>query len=224
MKIRFSTCLMISGKKGLIMGGPGSGRRWHFCAKDTTSDYRVLDVRRWKRDGLLSSGRNFAWQWTRNGENVASINVEVELFQVLLDYRHRSGGSEWKKERYPVRLTWTRCNYGGDRPWFICPAIGCGRRVAKLYGGGIFACRHCYQLAYDSQREGVTERRLRKADKIRARMGWEHGILDGLGPKPRGMHWRTYERLCAEHEQLVELGLAGQMQRFGVGMTINNKP
>ena len=28
---------------------------------------------------------------------------------------------------------------------FICPAAGCGRRVAILYGGGNFACRHCYQ-------------------------------------------------------------------------------
>ena len=28
---------------------------------------------------------------------------------------------------------------------FICPAAGYGRRVAILYGGGNFACRHCYQ-------------------------------------------------------------------------------
>jgi hypothetical protein len=37
--------------------------------------------------------------------------------------------------------------------WFICPAVGCGRCVAILYGGGIFACRHCYRLAYASSRE-----------------------------------------------------------------------
>ena len=36
---------------------------------------------------------------------------------------------------------------------FICPAAGCGRRVAILYRGGIFACRHCYRLAYASSRE-----------------------------------------------------------------------
>jgi len=29
------------------MGGCGSGRHWHFGAKDTTDDYRALDVRRW---------------------------------------------------------------------------------------------------------------------------------------------------------------------------------
>jgi len=30
----------------------------------------------------------------------------------------------------------------------------CGRSVNNLYGAGrLFACRHCYQLAYASQRE-----------------------------------------------------------------------
>ena len=35
------------------MGGMGSGRHWYWGAKDTTDDYRSIDVRRWKRDGLL---------------------------------------------------------------------------------------------------------------------------------------------------------------------------
>jgi hypothetical protein len=40
---------------------------------------------------------------------------------------------------YAVLLEWTRCHYGGERAWFRCPVIGCGRRVAILYGGAIFA-------------------------------------------------------------------------------------
>ena len=48
-----------------------------------------------------------------------------------------------KDEHYAVRIVRTVCNLGGSRAWFICPAVGCGRRVAILYGGGIFACRHC---------------------------------------------------------------------------------
>ena len=196
------------------MGGYGSGRRWNFCAKDTTSDYRSIDIRRWHRDGLLRPGISYGWQWTRNGEKVASINVTTEPSQVSLIYSHRTNGGEWKHENYPVRLTWTSCNYGGSRPWFLCPAKGCGRRVAKLYGGGIFACRHCYQLAYASQREGGADRLFRKADKIRDRMGWESGILNGPGKKPKGMHWRTYKQCCAEPEQLVEVALGWQMERY----------
>ena len=114
------------------MGGIGSGRRWHFGAKDTTSDYRSIDVRCWKRDGLLTPHQHFGWQWSRRGEVYASIRVRTEPDRVTLSYRHRSGSKEWQDESYPVILDWTDCHLGGKRPWFICPARGCGRRVALI--------------------------------------------------------------------------------------------
>ena len=57
------------------MGGWGSGRG--RSGKDTTSDYRALDVRRLQRDGLLTPGRSFGWNWTRDGETVASIERDA---------------------------------------------------------------------------------------------------------------------------------------------------
>lgn len=198
------------------MGGIGSGRRWHFGASDTTDDYRFIDVRRWRRDGLLTPHQSFGWQWSRHGEVVASIRVRTELDRVILTYRHRSGGSDWKDESYPVYLDWTACHLGGQRPWFLCPARACGRRVAILYGGAIFACRHCYRLAYPSQRENDDDRAARRADRIRERLGWEPGILNGSGLKPKGMHWRTFERLTAEHDALIQESLAGMTRRFGI--------
>ncbi|MGH8580552.1 MAG: hypothetical protein ACREVK_10705 [Gammaproteobacteria bacterium] len=191
------------------MGGPGSGRHWYFGAANCTDDYRTLDVRRLQRDGLMTADRAFGWKWTRDGETVASIQVRTEADRVILSYRHRSGGGEWKTEEYPMRLNWTPCTYGGRRAWFICPAAGCVGRVAILYlGGDIFACRHCYQLAYPSQRETDGDRAIRRADKIRERLGWEPGILNGNGWKPKGMHWRTFERLTAEHDAFVGASLA----------------
>jgi hypothetical protein len=89
------------------------------------------------------------------------------------------------------------------RPWFICPATHCGRRVAILYGGEVFACRHCHKLAYQCQRESPDDRAKRRADKIRVRLGWEPDILNGEGFKPKGMHWRTYRRLTDEHDEWV---------------------
>jgi len=198
------------------MGGMGSGRRWHFGVNDTTDDYRSIDVRRWRRDGLLDAHQSFGWQWSRHGEVVASIRVRTEPDRVILTYRHRSGGEDWQDESYPVYLDWTPCHLGGQRPWFLCPARGCGRRVAILYGGAIFACRHCYRLAYLSQRETDDDRAARRADRIRERLGWEPGILNGNGLKPKGMHWRTFERLTAEHDVFVEESLAGMAQRFGI--------
>jgi hypothetical protein len=204
------------------MGGIGSGS-WHYGAKDATDDYLAVDVRRWQRDGLLTPDRAFGCKWTRNGETVASIRVVAEADRVILIYRHQSGGGEWKDERYPVRLAWTPCRYGGARAWFVCPALGCGRRVAILYGGGIFACRHCYRLAYASQREGADDRALRRADTIRRRLGWKPGILNGLGNKPKGMHWRTFERLTSDHEAFAERSLAGMMQWLGMTQRLSFK-
>lgn len=198
------------------MGGMGSGRRWHYGAADCTHDYRRLDVRRWRRDDLLTPACAFGWQWTRGGEKVASIHVRTETDRVILSYRHQSGGSEWKREEYAVRLDWTPCTYGGQRAWFICPARGCGRRVAILYGGAIFACRHCYRLAYACQRVTADDRAARRADRIRERLGWEPGILSGEGGKPKGMHWRTFERLKAEHDDFVEVSLVLMLKRLGL--------
>ena len=93
---------------------------------------------------------------------------------------------------------------------------GCGRRVAILYGGGIFACRHCYRLVYPSQRERADDRALRQAGRIRTRLGWEPGTLNGDGGKPKGMRWRTFHCLSAEHEAFVRASLAGMAQRLGI--------
>jgi hypothetical protein len=55
-----SSSLMISTKSGgKKMGGIGSGKRWHYGAKDTTEDYMPIDIRRWQREGLLTPGTAF---------------------------------------------------------------------------------------------------------------------------------------------------------------------
>lgn len=197
------------------MGGSGSGRRYQG-GKNTTSDMRALDIRRLQRDGLLTPGRAFGWNWLRNGETVASINIRTEADRVILNYRNRSNGGEWQAMEYQVRLEWTPCNLGGRRAWFLCPGQGCGQRVAILYGGSRFACRHCHKLVYDCQREPDHDRAVRRADTIRRRLGWEPGILNGSGWKPKGMHWRTFERMKAEHDAFVSVSLAGMAQSLGL--------
>ncbi|MBN8518472.1 MAG: hypothetical protein J5X22_05145 [Candidatus Accumulibacter sp.] len=193
------------------MGGYGSGRQW---GKATTSDMRTLDIRRLQRDGLLTPGLAFGWQWTRHGVEVASIQMRMEVDRVILNYRSRCDGGEWQPIEYPVHLEWTPCHLGGRRAWFLCPARGCRRRVAILFGGSIFACRHCHRLAYPCQRETNDDRAMRRADTIRRRLGWEPGILNGEGGKPKGMHWRTFNRLTAEYLGFAEASLAGAMKRF----------
>ena len=194
------------------MGGIGSGRRQG--GKGTTSDMRAFDVRRLQRAGLLTLGRTFVWHWTCNDENVASIQVRTEVDRLNLSYRIRSNGGEWQPMEYPLYLQWTPCNLGGRRVWFLCPAKGCGRRVAILFGGAIFACRHCHKLAYQCQRETDDDRAMRRAETIRRRLGWLPGIDNPECGKPKGMHWRTFERLKAEHDAFADASWAGMSKRI----------
>lgn len=86
--------------------------------------------------------------------------------------------------------------------------------MAILYSGRVFACRHCYQLAHDCQRESADDRAARRADRIRERLRWEPGILNGSGWKPKGMHWRAFERLTAQHDAFVHVSMAWMAARL----------
>lgn len=160
--------------------------------KRSTDNMHRLDIRRIARDGLLTPGKSFNWQWTRSGAVVASIGVTVDTANsVTLDYRSKQGG-DWQDKRYQVTVSWTACNYGGNRPWWHCPC--CGRRVAVLWGGSVYACRHCQQINYESTRTTESSKPFERADKLRKRLGWPAGIAYGPGIKPKGMHWTTFER------------------------------
>lgn len=196
------------------MGGFGSGRGQQ--GKATTSDMLSLDIRKLQRDGLLIPGRAFGWYWTCNEEEVASIQIRTEADRVILGYRNQSKDGESESMEYPVTLEWTPCNLGGRRAWFFCPASGCGRRVAILFGDSIFACRHCQKIAYECQREADDVRAMRRADNIRRRLGWKVGIANPVGNKPKGMHWRTFTRLKSKHDAFANTAWAGIAERFGL--------
>ena len=198
------------------MGGFGSGRQG---GGRCTDDMHALDVRKIQRRGLLRPGLSLTWQWTCNEKTIATIRLQVEADRVVLDYRNQSvhtNGGAWEPMNYAVGLDWTPCALGGQRVWWRCPAVGCGRRVAVLLGGRVFACRQCNRLAYRSQRETTDDRATRRADAIRRRLGWDAGILNGNGLKPKGMHWRTFERLQREHDAHVSAALAGMAAKLGL--------
>ncbi len=104
---------------------------------------------RWQRDKLLAPNNSFSWQWISEGEVIASIRVDVaaDLNYLTLRYKNKKQGEEWKSFDDNIRLTWVDCHLGGKRHWFICPLKICNRRVAILYGGSVFSCRRCYNLA-----------------------------------------------------------------------------
>ncbi len=184
------------------MGGFGSGRR-SGAGRDKVEACRSIDVNQLCKTGCLRPGWVGGWQWTRDGERVAWINLRAETDRLHLSYRVRFGGGEWKDVEETVRIVRTPCRFGGNRPYFLCPGVvngtACSRRVAKLYGSGrYFLCRHCYHLVHASQSEGEWDRALRRANKIRQRLGGDPGMAAPFPKRPKGMWRRTYDRLHAE--------------------------
>ena len=157
-------------------------------------------------------GSRFSWQWLVNDRQMAGISIRVDLLEsMLLSYRMKST-AEVVEER--VQTQTSPCHLGGRRHWFTCPR--CSRRVAVLYAPGRYlACRQCGGLGYATQKEGAGDRTSTKADKLRKRMGWEAGILNGDGGKPKGMHWKTYQRLKSRHDALVQVSLHNMGRKLG---------
>jgi hypothetical protein len=172
-----------------------------------------LDVRQLHRRDRLRPGMRFDWSWTQDTEPAGSISIETEQDALVLIYRFRPfSWTEWRDVRQRVRITWTECHFGGRRAWFACCL--CRRRVAVLYHArDAFACRVCCNLAYASQQEPVHHRGLARARKIRTRLGAGVNVMAPLPTKPKGMHWRTYDRLCRIHDHAVARSLL-RLARF----------
>jgi hypothetical protein len=163
-------------------GRPGRRRKCEYALP--------FDIRRLRRIGRLSAGQSFGWRWSRDGEEFASIGVKTLADAIELDYSWAPSGENRRHILCVARLTFTPCRFGGKRSWFLCPE--CWRRCEVLYGvtrRGNFACRVCQRLAYASEAESPIDRCWRQQRKLEAQLT-EHG-----GP-PKGMHRKTFERIC----------------------------
>ena len=181
------------------MGGIGSGRPGGF-GRDKVENCRSIDVNRLHREGCLRAGWSGGWHWSRGGEKVASISLRAEADRLHLSYRVRAHGGEWQDVDEAILITRVACRFGGTRPYFICPGVvngvSCGRRVCKLYGAGrYFVCRTCYGLSYASQSEGEWDRAVRRAGKIRIRLGGKPYHTEPFPERPKHMWRRTYSHL-----------------------------
>ncbi len=196
------------------MGGIGSGTWCRWDKKTTAEEIKRIDIRYLKRCGWLSPGYYGSLSWQCMGEPSGNINFQVYQLKMVLKYRYQDWDDEWQSIEEDVWFDRTPCNYGGERPWFRCPH--CGRRVAVLYGAGVrFLCRHCYGLPYGSQCEGAIDRMMRKARKIRARLGASDDLDEPVWEKPKGMHWETFERLTNQSEHIAEAVDMAIFNHFG---------
>ena len=199
------------------MGGLGSGRRKNRARK-TVECFWMLDVNQLSEMGCLRPGCSSTCRWIV-GNEVVSLNVRAEAERLSLSYTVRVGNGEWEDIVETIPIIHRHCRFGGSRAYFICPGPGdsadCGRRVIKLHlSRRYFLCRHCNQLAYASQYEQQWERALRRANKLKQRLGIGVGIDEPLPDKPRGMWVRTYGTLLNEILQAEILAYEAQANMF----------
>jgi hypothetical protein len=198
------------------MGGLGSGRRKDRGRK-TVESYWMLDVDQLSKKGCLRPGWSGACQWTDGNEGF-SINIRAEAERVRLSYTVRGDG-EWEDIGDTIPIVHFPCRFGGSRAYFICPGPGygteCGRRITKLrLSRRYFLCRHCNRLPYASQYEQSWQRALKRANKLKHRLGIDVGIAEPFPDKPKGMWVRTYGCLLDEILQTEMLANEAQSNRF----------
>jgi len=146
------------------MGGYGSGR-WGWHRKKT----QVEECFRWRIFGMKNYLIPGTWgktRWMVGEKETGSISFRVlgDDLPVALQVYYTIGKRRGNPEDfdYRINLAKTALYWGGVRYWFLCPAIGCQRRVGCLYlppCGKYFACRHCYHLSYESRQNGYSEKR-----------------------------------------------------------------
>jgi hypothetical protein len=179
------------------MGGFGSGRR---TSRVCTDQLLKLDVRHLAKQGVLKKGMRAQLEWLLSAGTAC---METCSHGDLVFLRMIQWADEnVDQSAYQVPIESTSCHLGGERVWFRCPNRYCGRRVAILYGGKTFVCRHCWKANYRCQRETSNDRLFRKIYKLRAKMGWTGGCGFGAGRKPKNMSNNKYVRLCAVHVDL----------------------
>lgn len=192
-------------------------------AKSATGQFRVLDVRWLQRQRYLEPGESVSQYFHDRRIGPAEVRIDVHEGYLVLAYTLRISREQPLQIESLVPLAWSDCHLGGRRPWFICPTPECRRRVAILYGNGVFACRRCHDLAYESQREAPDDRALRRANNIRRRLGWRVGTLNPPGfhvdpawvcYKPKGMHQSTYRRLVEAHNAFSYRSICGIGERL----------
>jgi len=176
------------------MGGLGSGGH-NNKGRHLVEAHHRLDASQLKRMGAFEKGYDGHLSW-RGADSAPGPSVRVlgDNEAIRLSYASKGPDGSWQRREESVSLLTSPRNYGGAQTYFGCPK--CGTRVKRLYvGPQRFLCRHCMNLVYASSQERSSNRALRRMGKLRRRIGAETGFEAPIGPKPKGMHSRTFDRL-----------------------------
>lgn len=154
------------------------------------------------RDGLLvpnsmCSG-TLRWTNTYTGDEVASFAYQAGFNSPHLAWLRLQSN----RLDQTIQLVSEPRYFGGRQWYFRCPKTW--RKASVLWmppGAKEFSCRQRWgrQVAYSSQFETWFDRACTGSRRLRRRLD-QRGIFDVVGdmlpPKPKGMRWQTYNRIC----------------------------
>ena len=191
------------------MGAFGSGRR-DYATTPTVGQCYSLSADEFSEVIDGPHGGRLSLSWTESVDSAVVIKNVPDGPADGLQFVYTSDpDGEAREHNYEVGLTYTEPNFGGVRPWFLCP--NCSERVGKLYlppAGYRFACRSCHNLGYASSRKSgqpvyrAIQRYRNAFAKADAEGRRPHPNNDPYFPdRPKNMHRETFQRLRDEVER-----------------------
>ncbi|QQR80752.1 MAG: hypothetical protein IPJ69_00870 [Deltaproteobacteria bacterium] len=126
--------------------------------RSTVDQVISIDSLRFFKEGYFSNPQSEGTlEWSFNGERVLGISYSRILTTGNLDVIRVNFGGD-PQVLYDIPAVPTKCNFGGVRPWFLCPypkdGKPCYKRVRYLYlpysNSKIFCCRQCADLTHVS--------------------------------------------------------------------------
>ena len=160
-----------------------------------------INILELNRAGLLQD----RWVTARfNFRRSHVVRMRVSRWAMILELYN------WAAPQH-IRVSWTRCRFGGERPWLHCPH--CDRRAVNLYAGFTkYACRLCVGAPlYASQTKSAAGRRHFMVCKLRLQFGANAAPGSPLPDRPPRMHRKTYNCLRARIE-LLEATLTARLR------------
>ena len=204
------------------MGGFGSGRQ-EYATTPTVEECRAMDTDDLKdlTEHPNATGQLY-WGDPNNDdanyigwrtEGIREPDGEERADRVRFRYTTTHYPSEESTTvDYVVRFDYTEPNFGGVRPWFMCPE--CGTRREKIHRPPTaerFACRECFDLGYLTSRRSGDD--LKQAE-LRYRRAFAKADKDNRRPHPngtphlperaKGTHRETFDQLVGEVHEASE--------------------
>ena len=125
-------------------------------AKTKVEDCLTISIFSLHKQGTLKYSNSGTISWLNPSGSNSKINYLISLNHLFnssieLQYITTDNSGKQKNINQTFLLHATPCIFGGKRFWFTC---SCEKHVAVLYKPHFaddFACRHCFNLTYESR-------------------------------------------------------------------------